>query len=50
VPVLYQLVIDCSDADRLARFWAAALGYQLAPLISDSYDLVVAGSPLKAWR
>jgi hypothetical protein len=31
VPVRYQLVIDCSHADLLARFWAAALGYQLAP-------------------
>jgi hypothetical protein len=31
VPVRYQLVIDCSDPDRLARFWAAALGYELAP-------------------
>jgi hypothetical protein len=31
VPVRYQLVIDCTDPDRLARFWAAALGYELAP-------------------
>jgi hypothetical protein len=31
VPVRYQLVVDCSDPDRLARFWAAALGYELAP-------------------
>jgi Glyoxalase-like domain len=31
VPVRFQLVIDCSDPDRLARFWAAALGYVLAP-------------------
>jgi hypothetical protein len=31
VPVRFQLVIDCSDPDRLARFWAAALGYELAP-------------------
>ena len=29
--VRYQLVIDCVDSDRLARFWAAALGYELAP-------------------
>ena len=27
----FQLVIDCTDPDRLARFWAAALGYQLEP-------------------
>jgi hypothetical protein len=32
VPVRFQLVIDCADPDRLARFWAAALGYQLAPV------------------
>ena len=31
VPVRFQLVIDCADPDRLARFWAAALGYDLAP-------------------
>jgi catechol 2,3-dioxygenase-like lactoylglutathione lyase family enzyme len=31
VSVNFQLVIDCADADRLARFWAAALGYQLEP-------------------
>ena len=31
MPVRYQLVIDCADPDLLARFWAAALGYELAP-------------------
>jgi hypothetical protein len=29
--VRYQLVIDCADADRMVRFWAAALGYELEP-------------------
>jgi hypothetical protein len=29
--VSFQRVIDCTDPDRLARFWAAALGYVLAP-------------------
>jgi Glyoxalase-like domain len=29
--VRYQLVIDCADPDRMARFWAAALGYELEP-------------------
>ncbi len=24
-----QVVMDCADPDRLARFWAAALGYKL---------------------
>jgi Glyoxalase-like domain len=28
--VRFQLVIDCAIPDRLARFWAAALGYELA--------------------
>jgi hypothetical protein len=32
VPVRYQLVIDCADPDRQARFWASALGYELAPV------------------
>jgi hypothetical protein len=31
VAVRYQLVINCADPERLARFWAAALGYELAP-------------------
>jgi hypothetical protein len=31
VSVRFQLVIDCADPDRLARFWAAALGYEFAP-------------------
>ncbi len=29
--VRYQLVIDCKDPEPLARFWAAALGYELEP-------------------
>jgi hypothetical protein len=29
--VRYQLVIDCADPEPLARFWAAALGYELEP-------------------
>ena len=31
MPVRYQLVFDCADPDLLARFWAAALGYELEP-------------------
>ena len=31
MPVRFQLVIDCADPDLLARFWAAALSYELAP-------------------
>jgi len=30
--VRFQLVIDCADPDRLARFWVAALGYELEPV------------------
>jgi hypothetical protein len=29
--VRYQLVVDCADPELLARFWAAALGYELEP-------------------
>jgi Glyoxalase-like domain len=29
--VRFQLVMNCADPDRLARFWAAALGYELEP-------------------
>jgi hypothetical protein len=31
VPVRYQLVIDCADAEVMTSFWAAALGYELEP-------------------
>ena len=26
--VRFQIVIDCRDPEPLARFWAAALGYE----------------------
>ncbi len=29
--VKFQLVIDCTGPDKLARFWAVALNYQLEP-------------------
>jgi Glyoxalase-like domain len=29
--VRFQLVMNCTDADLMARFWAAALGYELEP-------------------
>jgi Glyoxalase-like domain len=35
--VRYQLVIDCADPDRLARFWAAALHYEFAP-VPDGFE------------
>jgi hypothetical protein len=31
VAVRFQLVIDCANPDLLARFWAAALKYELEP-------------------
>jgi hypothetical protein len=31
MPARFQLVIDCADPEPLARFWAAALGYELEP-------------------
>jgi hypothetical protein len=31
VAVNFQLTIDCADPERLARFWAAALGYEIEP-------------------
>jgi Glyoxalase-like domain len=37
MPVSYQLVIDCTSADPLARFWAEALHYVLAPP-PDGFD------------
>lgn len=33
----FQITVDCADSDRLARFWAAALGYVLEPP-PDGYD------------
>jgi hypothetical protein len=29
--VSFQICVDCADPDRLARFWASALGYVLEP-------------------
>jgi hypothetical protein len=31
MPIRFQLVIDCADPSLLARFWAAALGYEFEP-------------------
>ena len=35
--VRFQLVIDCADPDPLARFWMAALHYELEPA-PDGFD------------
>ncbi|MDQ2741450.1 MAG: VOC family protein [Chloroflexota bacterium] len=31
MPVPFQVTFDCTDVDAQARFWAAALDYQLQP-------------------
>jgi hypothetical protein len=31
MPISFQVVIDCADPERLARFWASALGYDIEP-------------------
>jgi catechol 2,3-dioxygenase-like lactoylglutathione lyase family enzyme len=35
--VKFQVTIDCADPDRLVRFWADALGYQVPPP-PDGYE------------
>ncbi|MFF1867828.1 VOC family protein [Kitasatospora herbaricolor] len=35
-----QLTVDCAEPDRLAAFWAAALGYRIEP----------APAPFPTWR
>jgi hypothetical protein len=48
-----QLTIDCADPDRLAHFWANALGYQVQPPPAgyDSWEdwLREAGIPEAEW-
>ena len=36
------MVFDCQDAAPLARFWAAALGWQVAPYDQDELDRLAA--------
>ena len=38
-----ELVIDCADPERVAAFWAAALGWQVTA--SDAEGVEVAGPP-----
>jgi hypothetical protein len=49
-----QVVFDCADPSRLARFWAAALGYQLQdpPEGHDSWEswLRAEGVPEESWN
>ena len=43
----FQIVIDCADPERLARFWTQALGYEEEPPPEgfDSWD-----AALTAWK
>jgi len=49
-----QVALDCADPDRLARFWAEALGYQLQPppagYASWPEFLEAAGVPRDKWN
>ena len=49
-----QVTIDCADPDRLARFWAELLGYQLdsPPEGFDSWEawLTEQGIPKSEWN
>ena len=48
-----QVVFDCADPDRLARFWAGALGYVVQPPPEgyDSWEAFLAeiGVPESEW-
>jgi len=50
----FQVVFDCADPDRLARFWAAALGYKLQdpPEGRPTWEafLRAAGIPEEEWN
>lgn len=34
-----ELVLDCTDPDKLAEFWCAVLGYQVLDRDSDSVEI-----------
>ena len=50
----FQVTFDCADPDRVARFWAAALGYKLQdpPEGFDSWEAFLAaqGLPEADWN
>jgi hypothetical protein len=50
----FQVVFDCADPDRLAKFWAPALGYKLQdpPKGHKTWEdfLTAAGIPKEEWN
>ena len=54
MPTPIQVVIDCADPDRVARFWAAALGYKIqdppAGFASWEEWLAAQGIPQSEWN
>jgi hypothetical protein len=54
MPAGFQLVIDCKDPERLARFWAAALGYVLEPppkgSLPGTTGGAISGFPIVSWE
>lgn len=54
MPTSFQVVIDCGDPARVARFWAAALGYVLQPPPAghESWEafLEATGVPTEDWN
>jgi hypothetical protein len=54
MPTSFQVVIDCGDPARVARFWAEALGYVLQPPPAghDTWEafLAATGVPEADWN
>ena len=46
MPATISLVIDCAEPEKLAEFWAPALGYQNVGAFGSYVALVADGSPL----
>lgn len=44
----FQIAIDCADPHRLARFWAAALGYELEDHSEGILEIIAAGYATEA--
>jgi predicted enzyme related to lactoylglutathione lyase len=46
MPAKLSLVIDCAEPDKLAGFWAPALGYQNLGAFGEYVALAADGAPL----